>query len=176
MSKIDITSYTPTETDKLFFDTNVWMRLFWPSGNSGKTTQKKYSDFLKKAMNNKSSIYISSMILSEFFNACLRLEFNIKKRNDPQVNDYKKDYRNTAECLSNMKLLETIYKNNFSICEKIDDNFSNIDLEKIFQNISNADFNDAYILELASQENLKIVSHDRDMINNSFSVPIITAL
>ncbi|MBU4274091.1 MAG: hypothetical protein KJ893_05500 [Candidatus Omnitrophica bacterium] len=65
---IDISTYNPNGNDKFFFDANIWMYLFCPIGGYKKDTVTKYDGFLKKAIQVEASIFISSLVLSEFFN------------------------------------------------------------------------------------------------------------
>lgn len=74
---IDICTYMPLENDKFFFDTNIWMYLYCPIGNYNKQVIGEYDGFFKKAYQARSPIFISSLVLSEFFNAWIKLDFNI---------------------------------------------------------------------------------------------------
>lgn len=61
---IAVDSYQPQVNDKFFFDTNIWMYLYCPIGNYKKRIIQKYDGFLKRALQSKSSIFISSLVLS----------------------------------------------------------------------------------------------------------------
>jgi Zn-finger protein len=86
----DISTYIPKATDIFFFDNNVWMFLFCPIANAKKEQQKKYSQFYKEVNSVSACIWINSLVLSEFCNAWLRIEFkNWKNKNDKHNYNHK---------------------------------------------------------------------------------------
>jgi len=175
---IAIDSYQPQDDDKFFFDTNIWMYLYCPIGNHKKKVIKKYSDFLKKILHAKSSIFISSLVLSEFFNAYTRLEFNILKSNEPlKYRDYKKDFRETdAYKKLAVDIKTTVRTRILKFTERLDDGFSDISLDELFDGIEKSDFNDNYLLTLAANKNMKIVTNDCDFASiGKATVTILTA-
>ena len=175
---IAIDSYQPQDKDKFFFDTNIWMYLYCPLGNYKREVIKKYDGFLKKAIGVKSSVFISSLVLSEFFNAYTRLEFNILKEKEPsKYRDFKKDFRETAAYKKTVISIKTIVKTQIlKLSKRLDDMFSNINLDELFENIERSDFNDNYYQLLAATENIKIVTNDSDFASTrKIPVPILTA-
>lgn len=175
---IDISQYNPLENDKLFFDANIWMYLYCPIGNYKKDTVTRYAGFLKKAIQSKSSIFISSLVLSEFFNAWVRLGFNILKNKQPkQYIDFKKDFRNTKLYKDEVSTIKTVVtKHIMRISQRIDDGFKNISLDELFKEIEKSDVNDNYYLLMAKLENFKIVTNDSDFaFSRKITVPILTA-
>jgi ABC-type spermidine/putrescine transport system permease subunit I len=72
---IEISNYTPKSLDIFFFDNSVWMYLFCPLGNYNRTKQKYYSSLLKSIKTSNSTIFICSLVLSEFSNRYLRMDF-----------------------------------------------------------------------------------------------------
>ncbi len=172
---IAIDSYQPQEEDKFFFDTNIWMFLYCPMGNYKEAIVKKYDGFLKKAIGIKSSIFISSLVLSEFFNAYTRLEFNILKGKEPL--DFKKDFRGTDDYQRLVINIKTIVKTKIlKLAKRLNDNFSNINIDELFEDIEQSDFNDKYYQFLAITENIMIVTDDSDFASTKkTTVPILTA-
>lgn len=174
---IDISSYTPKKSEPFLFDANIWMYLYCPLGNYNKKIIRIYDQFLKQIIQANSTIYISSLILSEFFNAYCRLEFNIKKKKNPsRYNDYKKDFRTTQEYCDLITIIKTTVKNQIlKLAHRIDDEFSNIDIDKLFSIIGISDFNDGYYHIFAEQKNITIVTDDRDFWIKNSNVKILTA-
>ena len=174
---IDVNTYNPNESDKLFFDTNIWMFLFCPIGSYKKDMVKKYDGFLKRAIQSKTSIFISSLVLSEFFNAYTRLEFNILKRRDSaNYQDFKRDFRGTEKYKKLvMEIKTTIRTKILKTSERINDKFVDIDLDKVFEDIEESDFNDNYHKVLSSNEDIKIVTDDYDFVRVEESISVITA-
>lgn len=174
----DISAYNPSSTDVFFFDNNVWMYLFCPIVNYEKSKQTKYASFFSKVNSANSCIWINSLILSEFCNAWLRIVYiNWKKKAVNALNnDYKKDFvcsKAYNESIQEIKLtLQSILKK----VERATDDFNAVNLDHIFSELENCDFNDSYYLELASKNKWKIVTDDAELFkNNKLKVEIITA-
>lgn len=172
---VDISTYHPSKSDKFFFDANIWMYLYCPLGDYKRETIKEYDGFLKKAIQSKSSIFISSLVLSEFFNSWVRLDFNILNKSNPLK--FKTDYRNTKLYESQVLTIRTVViRQIMQIAKRIDDKFANISLDELFEEIENSDFNDNYFLTMANLEGLKIVTNDLDFASpKKTSITILTA-
>lgn len=168
MSKlIRVQDYVPNKSDNLFFDANIWLNLFSPTGDYGnkniiRKVNQLYGDILKE----KCTIYTSSLIISEFFNAYSRIMFNIQKEKEGKESlDYKRDFRPTNEYRELAENIKTIINEEIlDISDKLDDNFSNIDIGEILDINDSYDFNDAYFCSLCSINNIKIVSADKDLV------------
>lgn len=173
---IDIVNYTPSSVNNYFFDNNIWMFLFCPIVNYGKNKQVKYTNFLQKLKSRKCPIWTNSLILSEFSNAWLRIEFeNWKKKNSSTNFDYKKDFIPTKDFRDAIVNIKDAINIILSIANKIDDNFNSIDINIVYQHFGNSDFNDAYYIAQAFNNNWIIVSDDSDLLkNNSSNIKIIT--
>lgn len=178
MSKniIDIRTYTPTENDKLFFDTNIWMQLFCPIGKYNDKIVNIYNNFFLRAISSKAKLFTSSMIISEFFNSYSKIEFSEKATNFPEkYKNYKADFRNTEEFTElSSNIIELIQKKILKFSSKIDDNFQDINLDEVFGNKENFDFNDSYFLKLCEKNDFSIVTNDKDFLDYSTNVNIIT--
>ncbi len=174
---ININDYTPLTHDKFFFDANIWLYLYCPMGNCRKTTIQNYDGFLKKVIQSKSRIFISSLILSEIFNRWLRLEFNMWKKHFSKYVDFKRDFRNTTKYKETVSLIKTtVLGKIIKIAKRIDDKFNNISLDELFEQIEKFDFNDNYFLAMANLEDFKIVTDDSDFaFPRKISVSILTA-
>jgi predicted nucleic acid-binding protein len=178
MTKVlNISNYQPKSSDVFFFDNNVWMYLFCPLANAKKEQQKKYSDFYKMVNIVSACVWINSLVLSEFCNAWLRIEFkNWKAKNKTFNADFKKDFvksKSYLETIEEIKVALNKIRNN---TEKTNDEFNSINFSNILTELENCDFNDSYYLEQARQKNWKIVTHDSDFFkNNKLKVEIITA-
>ena len=175
---IDIDRYQPRETDKFFFDTNVWMYFYCPLGGYKQKVIRRYDRFLKKILQAKATIYISSLVLSEFVNAYIRLEFNIQKRKVPSIfKDFKRDFRNTEAYKKVANDVRTSVQHQImKLSARLTDNFSEIDLEDIFRDIESSDFNDNYYLKMAEDNDLIIITNDADFVSaEKVNVQILTA-
>jgi hypothetical protein len=163
---LDITKYAPKSTDVFLFDTNIWMFLFCPIGSTRMYEQKIYSSFLQSVKTSRGSIFINSLILSEFSNAFLRLDFNLwKKANKQNSLTYKKDYVGTPRYRDTVKLVTYAINSILGLCNKGSDNLDLLEIEKVLRHLQFIDFNDSYYLELSSFSKYKIVTDDHDFIN-----------
>ena len=171
-----IDSYSPKSSDIFFFDNNVWMYLYCPLGNFNIKKQKRFSAFLQSINSVKSTIYINSLILSEFTNRYLRIDFEFwKKITKKYTANFKNNYIGTDRYKDTVKEIQRNVSQILKLCTKSSDNFNAVDLNKIFEHLQHIDFNDSYYLELARLDNLKIVTDDTDFINHkNHKVDIIT--
>jgi len=175
MNKFDVNTYNPKSSDKFFFDNNIWMYLYCPIGNHNQYAVKKYSNFFSKIIDANSTIYVSSLILSEFYNTYSRLDFNIWRKN--KIKDYKKDYRHTQQFKETSEtIVNTIESRILGIAKRINDEFIDLPIEEISLKCKNLDFNDSYYIELAKKTNCKIVTNDKDFLIISDDVEILTLL
>lgn len=175
---IDIASYETKSDDVLFFDNNVWMFLFCPILKFEKNKQRKYSNLFQSVQSVKACIWINSLVLSEFCNAWLRIEYN-KWRRRPENgidNDYKRNFVQSSKYLETIEEIKEIIPEILKYSERGSDNFSSINMDSVYSELNNCDFNDSYYLELASQNRWKIVTDDADLFkNNQLNIEIITA-
>lgn len=176
MSKLlNIKDYQPASNDIFFFDNNIWMFLFGPIVNNRKKQQQQYSDFFKAVKSVGSGIWINSLVLSEFCNAWLRIEFSKWKRS-VGYGDYKKDFVGTQDYLETIDEIKQTIPQILNFTEKATDNFNAISLDNVFDELESCDFNDSYYLELARMNSWKIVTDDADLFkNNKLNIDIITA-
>jgi predicted nucleic acid-binding protein len=174
----DITKYTPKSSDLFFFDNNIWMYLFCPLANYNKNKQKHYSSFLQSIATSRSTIFISSMVLSEFSNRNLRMDFDLwKDETGNHSAEFKKDYVGTSRYRDTVDEIKISINNIMKFCEKTSDNFNAIDLKDVLTHLSHIDFNDSYYLEQAKIGTLKIVTDDSDFSTyTNHNVEIITLL
>ncbi|MBW2220630.1 MAG: PIN domain-containing protein, partial [Deltaproteobacteria bacterium] len=173
---IDVETYVPQDGDKYFFDANIWLYFYCPIGNHKKEIISKYSGFLKRALSNDTTIYVSSLIASEIINAWLRLDFNILRRKKTVNDNYKKHYRGSSHHLSTAKNIQAVFNNQLlKISTPLDDRFTEISLPDILSELDKTDFNDCYYHHLARLDNLLIVTDDVDFAELDTGISILTA-
>lgn len=174
---LDITTYSPKSLDNFFFDNSVWMYLFCPLGSYNSKKQKNYSAFLQSISTSKSTIFISGMVLSEFANRYLRMDFErwkVETNNPTAV--YKRDFIGIQRYIDTIEEIKRNINQIMRFCEKSPDNFNAIELNSIFQHLTVIDFNDSYYIELAKLGKWKIVTDDMDFIKcPNHNLEIITS-
>ncbi len=168
---IKLSTYTAKADDVFFFDNNIWMFIFCPLANYSKgKKQHHYSAFFKSLLSRKLHIYTSSLVLSEFANRYLRLDFDIV-RSDPKqagvYNNFKKDYVGSERYKKTVKEVKQQLKQIVSICQKCSDEFNSIDTNMVFELFETIGFNDSYYAHLATKKNWKIVTDDSDFIKTN---------
>lgn len=179
MSKIiQFNNYKFNNSDSLLFDTNVWLNLFAPN-NRPRQVALNVSNLYSTLLKNKSKVYITSSVVSEFFNSYSRIKFKEKQSIDSnKYKDYKKDFRDTPEFNDIADEILTIIENellNPDITIKLNDDFKDMDLTTIFKSYEsrNIDYNDICNLEICKNNNIKMVTSDSDFINANPSIDII---
>lgn len=169
----DITSFKPQAEDVFIFDTNVLIKIFYPVMGAANSTH--YINLYKLIHGAKSKVYISGIQISEFINRCIRFQFKIYSDEHPEVEDFKKDYRETADYRENMDaILQIAREDILSKFERINDNFDSMDLDNLFMNSFSYDFNDAFIAELNRKYKTILVTDDKDYINFLNKLDIVT--
>ena len=172
---LDVETYEPQDGDRYFFDANIWLYFYCPIGNYSKNTIRKYDGFLKKAINNKTAIYISSLIISEIVNRWLRLDFRRVKRRDVSMRDFKQNYRGSGYYHSTVKDIEAVFNQLLKISTPLDDRATEISLPDVLSGLDKIDFNDCYYHHLAKLDNLLIVTNDADFAELDTGISILTA-
>lgn len=175
---IDIKKYDPKSSDIYFFDNNIWMYIFCPLGSYNQIKQKHYSNLLQNIQSLKCCIFINSLILSEFSNRYLRMDFELWKKETKNYSaDYKLNYVSSERYKETVKEIKNSIHKIMNICEKSNDNFNAIDLNKVLNHFTFIDFNDSYYVEIANMFKWKFVTDDSDFIkyDNHF-LDVITVL
>jgi hypothetical protein len=89
--------------------------------------------------------------------------------------DFKSDFIGTQRYNETIIEIKRNINQIMSFCEKTPDNFNTIEINSIFQHLSEIDFNDSYYIELAKLGKWKIVTDDFDFIKCSgHNLEIIT--
>lgn len=179
MNITQIKDYSVKSGDVFFFDTNVWMCIFGPLAGTRKAKQKAYSNLLKAIQTARASIFVSSLILAEYVNACLQISFKMWKRLPENVMalDFKRDYRGTEDYRETLKDLKGQVRDILQLADRISDSFNAVDVVRFFD-MQDIDFNDAYYIELCNMQSNKIilVTDDKDILNSqSACIQMLTA-
>lgn len=160
-----------------FFDTNVWMFIFGPIAGADKRKQSIYSNLLREIQSRKATIFISSLVLSEYVNAVLRLGFRSwKRRTGNQNADFKTSYRCTDDYQSTLEDAVLQVQEILKVSERRPDDFHLVDINNVLASMNQkADYNDAYYIRNCERQKMKLVSDDADMQNVDCVITVITA-
>ncbi len=163
---IDVSSlYKISDNEKVFIDTNILIFLFSPDFVSSKQRDiEQYSKILEILLQKNAKLYISSIVISEFINRVLRIDYEKNKDTYP---DFKKDYRKSNEYKETLKLILKELKKILKISHKIDDDFSEFDILAWYAKDINRDldFNDLHTAFIVEKKELKLLSNDSDFMN-----------
>jgi len=175
MSKtIDITVHSFADTDKLFFDTNIWLYLYGPQGAPNDRKTQIYSNALAKAVRAKSQIWLDVLVVSEFVNRFARMEYDIHFPDRTRRPEFKQ-FRNHPDFQPISRAIVATVRNILKFATRIESGFSDIDINALlteFETIPN-DFNDQVLACLCKNNSLMLVTHDLDF--KSKGVDILTA-
>lgn len=176
---VSASKMTFNSKDKILFDCNVLMYLFYTYGGYPSKLINDYKSILKKAIRNKCKIYIPSIEISELINTYIRAEYRRYLRSN-QLNqstfDFKHNYRKTTDYKNTINEIRSIInKQILSVFSKLDDKFSQIDISNIYDDIEQFDFNDRYYCKLAEKYSLILVTNDTDFSFSNENIKIITA-
>lgn len=155
MAQSRILDYSVSSMDSFFFDNSAWMYIFGPLAGNNERKQRMYSRLLAEIQSRGAMIFVTSMVLSEFVNRCLRIDFDLwKKECGFYVAEYKRNYVGTErhreaveDIVSNVRVI-------LKMCQRLPDDFNSIGINEILKNLEAIDFNDSYY-NSASRRNWK---------------------
>lgn len=176
MTKSNINTYNPSSQDNFFFDTNIWIFLFCSIGNHKPSKQKVYSGFFSRLRERNASIFINSLVLSEFCNVWLRIEFDTWKKQTINVGktNFKKDFVGTPKYNQTIEDIKYAIQQILAVTLKCSDEFNSINFVNVINQFGKADFNDAYYAVLAEKKSWKIVTDDGDF--DKLTIPTLTII
>lgn len=174
---INLQGFSPTFNQCFFFDNNIWMFLFCPLGNYYHRKQREYSQLLETLLQRKSSIFINSLVISEFSNAYLRLDFNLWNKENAGDKVFKRDYVGTDRYKETVDEIKKALNRIYCVTDRVPDNFNAISLENLSRHLESIDFNDSYYIEQAALKNWIIVTDDADFISYlGHSTSVLTSM
>jgi predicted nucleic acid-binding protein len=179
---LKIQQYTPKSSDVFLFDNNIWMYMFCPLANFQKDQrQKVYSNFFNSLLSRRLPIFVNSLILSEFSNRYLRLDFDLANKNDGKsitkaYPNYKKDYVGSPRYVKTVSDLKISLSQIVKVCQKCSDDFNSINTDDIFSLFQKIGFNDSYYVYFAKNKNWIIVTDDSDFTGTNLPEVGITIL
>lgn len=175
MERIELSKHIVSPTNSYLFDTNVWLYINGPIAGSRPDKQKKYANLLHDIISRDSGLYVTSLILSEYINAVLRMGFRLwKGRESRSGADFKRDYRPTDDYSHQLELARAQVEDILKFAKKRPDDFNAINIDKILASMSNTiDYNDSYLLRNCEKGMLYMVSDDGDMTSLEANVKVI---
>ena len=173
MEILNISDYSIKENEKFIFDTNVLVYLNSPP-QERKWYTEPYSEFFNQML--EKGIYPKVLLLNlgEIHNLSINKVYQ-SKSNNYKRNNTKKIFRKSEEGKAHIKQINAHIESILPILEKLNDSFEEMDVNKLLNITDTFDFNDNCIAEIASRNNLIIVTHDSDFSEyNSKNIKILT--
>ena len=151
---------------KVFFDANVLIYVFWPSGSFN--WENQYSSTFGKLIRQGNELMVDFMVLSEVINRAIRIEFGKYKVNNQTATF--KQFRDSQDGKDTVSDIYTIVKDSilprFSIIGK---SFSKTDIDT-FLVVDTLDFNDKAIIPLCKDNNCVLLTNDKDFANADIDI------
>jgi len=168
----DVRTYIFRKEDRLLLDANIWLSIYGPIACQDYRTEL-YSAVLKRILASKCLIFIDTTVLSEYINRFARLEYG---QMDATLKPSSfKEFRSSPlfrDVASEVAItVKSILKR--AICCNFD--FESINMDYLLADFQNGkrDFNDNLIIELCKEQDLLLITHDKDFRN--CAIPILTA-
>lgn len=158
----DATSYAFQQGEKILLDANVWLFLQPPSAQPPPNYATKYSKALKQLLAAKAQPVVESLVLSEYLNRYLRLEFDVLWRSKyPKYKDFRRSPDFQAVARSAIAEVRHILK----LATAEDTALSQMDLASVLieTEIGSLDFNDGVLAETCRLQGWKLLTDDFDM-------------
>ena len=163
--------------DSYFFDTNVWMFLFAPLAGSKANKQGAYSKLLGEIISRRATIWINSLVVAEYVNAVLRLEFKQWMRRERLSNaDFKHDFRPTGVYQTALAEVKNQVQDILGIATRRSDDFHMVDVDALIASMGTSlDYGDSVIVDACKRANLKLVTDDTDITKLDLPFVVLTA-
>lgn len=179
MAKVEkIRDFKVCSGDCFFFDNNVWMYLFSPISGVNEYQQREYGKLLRDIRVARATVFINSLIVSEYISRSLRLNHSLWRdrviRSGGRFVDYKKDYRPTPEFETARREAYGEMADILSIALRKPDDFNALNLDDVMD-ARGMDFNDAYYVTFCKLNRLIMVSDDKDLQLTPLDITILTA-
>ena len=179
MAKVEkIRDFRVTSGDSFFFDNNVWMFLFSQISGAKAYQQREYGRLLRDIQSAGAAIFINSLVVSEYINRSLRLNYSLWRDKEFKSGngkvDYKLNYRPTEEFDNAQRVAYEEMSDILSISLRKPDDFNSLKIEDIMA-AKGMDFNDAYYANFCKHNWLILVTDDSDLQNTPLDVTILTA-
>ena len=147
---------------KVFFDANVLIYIFWPSGSYG--WEVSYSQVFRGLLRQQNEIMVDFIVISEIINRAIRLEYekHLASNGIPRSNLSFKRYRDSVEGQSSLTdiylMVETNILSTFTIIGK---SFSKAEIQS-FLTLEPLDFADKGILLTCQENGCVLLTNDID--------------
>ncbi|HEX7027377.1 MAG TPA: hypothetical protein VF268_09055 [Gammaproteobacteria bacterium] len=162
-------NYAFQADEVILVDANVWLFLQPPAAQPTPQWAIAYSRVFARLLTSKAKPIIDALVLSEYLNRYLRLEYNAAwKESHPDF----KAFRQSAGGIALAKKAVTDVKHILQLAEPQDTPLSQTDLPSVLDLLDTGtiDINDGVLIESCRLNNWKLLTHDADMILGGIDV------
>lgn len=128
----------------------------------------------KIVIQQKNTIYITGIQLSEFVNRCIRFQYDLYRNENPDVQDFKRDYRDTDDYRDSMDAIMEIVSDIMTQFVQLSDDFHLMQKDALLKKVYSFDFNDAMIAMMCKNSKSVLVTDDKDYINFVSDISLVT--
>ncbi len=157
-------------TRSVFFDANVLLYIFWPTGDH--RWEADYSRAFKQLLLQRNPLHTDFVVLSEVLNRVVRNEYDkhLVANNLTSQGFKYKDFRKSSEGISALDDIHLIVKHDilprFTCLGKA---FQNIDIERFLHN-TQEDFVDKAIADLCQHHGFVLFTNDGDFNTSNLDI------
>lgn len=169
-NRYSISSINNIGQQKIFFDANILIYLFWVSGSS--RWENQYATLYTNLNKRNKKFVVDFIVISEFVNRAIKLEYNsYLSSNNLILSELKyKEYRNSEAGQDALKDIYMVVQDeilkNFEIIEK---SYSKNDLI-LMCNVDNLDFSDKAIIKICNENQFILLTNDLDFKNENIDI------
>lgn len=165
---LPVAGYDFDESDRVFFDANIWMFIYGPPQRKDKTSI--YSGALRRLLEARSTIFIDLLVISEMINTYARLKWRLIA---PERRF--KTFRNSPEFAETAEEIADYVNRSVKLCSRIENRYHRFDLSALMSEYRTGgfDFNDQVIRDLCREKGWTLITDDGDF--DSQGITILTA-
>jgi predicted nucleic acid-binding protein len=165
----DLSSYNFIKDEILLVDANIWLYLLPAPSDSNRSLTRQYSSAFKGILDNKVTIIINSLILSEYLNRYCRIEWAaLHQATYPKF----KEFRQSSDYTTVGQQAASFATRILKFCTKKDDSFTAANMTQILGDFESGmvDFNDGLIADSCCRYGWKLITHDGDFTEGGIDV------
>ena len=148
--------------EHILIDTNIWLYLHPPATKPASSWEvTRYSNVFARLLRAKAQPVVDALILSEYLNSYIRIEYAAWKSTYPKF----KDFRNSADAVAILRSAVAEVGQILNTAVPHDTALTNIDLPAVLGAVQSAvlDFNDGLLIENCRKHGWKLLTNDADM-------------
>ena len=163
---ISVERYEFQPTDDVFLDANIWLFIYGPPQDPGKT--EIYSAALHRLLEARSRLFVDVLVLSEVINSYARIRWQL----DPLRRGRFKSFRNSSRFAPIAREIAHYVRRIVDHCSRVESGFQSVDIGGLMNEyqVGGSDFNDQVIREVCKSNGFKLLTDDGDFDTQGLTV------